>query len=81
MANNLDPVRKKEILDSLVKLCPDHSMSEAARELNITPSSVRWHGVETLGLTFKKVKCWTRKKIVKPDGQYFNVYQRENWLV
>lgn len=80
MANNLDPVRKKEILDSLVKLCPDHSMSEAARELNITPSSVRWHGVITLGLTFKQER-WSRKKIVPIEGKFFNVYQRENWLV
>lgn len=80
MANNLDPIRKKEILDSLVKLCADHSMSEAARKLNITPSSVRWHGVETLGLTFKQER-WSRKKIVPIEGKFFNERARENWLV
>lgn len=78
--NTLDPIKKKQILESLVTLCKDYSMSEVARKLKITPSSVRWHGVEQLGLKFKRER-WSTKKIVIPEGKYFNEAARENWLV
>lgn len=80
MSNNLDPEKKVIIHKELRELCSDHTMSESARILKISPSSVRWHAL-VLGLEFKKIHTWTRKKIVPVEGKYFDERHRENWLV
>jgi len=80
MARNLDPKRKVEIHTELKKLSSNHTMSESARILNISPSSVRHHG-NILKLSFKQVQVWSRKKIIQNEDEFFNERLRENWLV
>lgn len=79
MPKILEHDRKKELVEFLQKHSKDHTMSEIARMLNITPSSVRFHGVEA-GIKFK-YRRRTTEKLVYTEGKYFNESHRENWLL
>ncbi len=71
--------RKKEMVSFIEKHCKEHTMSEIARMLKITPSAVRFHGLEA-GIVFERKK-WSTKKLVFQEGKFFNESHRENWLV
>lgn len=79
MGRPIDPQKLSDIQEAIKSYHLENTASEIARMVNVSASSIRHHGKQ-IKLHFKK-KHWSTKKIVKPDGQYFNVYQRENWLV
>lgn len=77
--NRIDPQRKSMIVNFIKEHYVNHTLSEMGRMLNITPSSVRFHGIEA-GVKFKYRRP-SKEKVVFTEGKYFNESHRENWLI
>lgn len=76
MGRPIDPQKLTNIQETIKKFHNSNTMSEIARMLQISPSSVRHHG---RNVYFPKTLL-KRKKVLK-QGEFFTNFSGENWLV
>lgn len=78
MARPIDPEKLVLIKETIMRLHKESTISEIARLVGTSPSSVRHHGL-AMEVTF--TKRWSTNKKVYQEGKFFNESHRENWLI
>lgn len=68
--------RRNEIRETIIANHSNNTLTQVARMLNMTPSSLRHHGK---GFVFKIERHKTSKKVVE-DGEFF-VHSGKNYLL